>query len=108
MFTSKITLATVKRFIKANRAQLQISNRSTFNGMTDGVEACANKGFRPVQDGPAYMLRNDLGIAGAYFVLGSRDSFTAYDEAGFVGIRVYNCCGSFVLAIPKAAAKVAA
>lgn len=42
---------------------------------------------------------NNLGIQGVWLVNGSRDSFTAYDDGVFQGIHVYNCCGSFVVAV---------
>jgi hypothetical protein len=93
----KITLATVKTFIRTNKARLQISTQSAFNGMTDGVESCADRSFSPVQEAS---FANQLGIAGAWFVFGSRDYFSRYEDNGMVGIRVYNCCGSFVLAVP--------
>lgn len=107
---AKITLATIKRFIKANRAALHICTQSRFDGMTDGVEQCRDQPFRlavaPDYSGRAFKASeydrdNRLGIAGAWFVFESRDSFTAYDDGKFAGFRVYNCCGSFVLAIPK-------
>ena len=40
-----------------------------------------------------------LGVNGAWFVGDSRDYFTAYDDGQFSGYEVYNCCGSFVLAV---------
>lgn len=116
--SKKITLATVKAFIAKNRGELHISCRSRFNGMTDGVESCNDQGFTPVAapstEGKAFKnlgRDNTLGIAGAWFVFGSRDSFSAYDDGKFSGIKVYNCCGSFVLAVAKpdqCARKVAA
>lgn len=111
--SKKITLATVKRFIKAHGPALQIATLSRFSGMTDGVESCADRGFSPVTtpivcDKPFRPAAGEpdhyLGIAGAWFVFQSRDHFSEYDEGGFVGIKVVNCCGSFILAVPKATA----
>lgn len=106
----KITLATIKRFIEKNRAQLHISTRSRFDGMQDCVDSCRDQSFRPItapnRDGKAfapspYDRDNTLGIAGAWFVFESRDSFSLYEDRNFTGFEVYNCCGSFVLAVPK-------
>lgn len=108
----KITLATVKRFIKKHGAALQISTHSRFSGMTDGVESCADRAFHPVKAPDNFgkpfvpvpgQPDHYLGIAGAWFVFESRDHFSAYNEGGLVGIQVSNCCGRFVLAVTEAA-----
>jgi hypothetical protein len=41
----------------------------------------------------------NLGIVGAWFVGGSRDSIYPYRDNHFDGVRVYNCCGEFYLAV---------
>lgn len=97
----KITLATVKKFIRTHMGtDLQISVRSSFSGMTDCVESTSDRGFTPAltpDEGQNHS--NKCGVQGAWFVFGSRDSFTEYNEGGYTGVRVYNCCGSFVLAV---------
>jgi hypothetical protein len=96
----KITLATVKKFIRDNAGKLYISTGSTFDGMVDCVMPCADKGFTLAQtpdEGQNHS--NKLGVQGAWFVFGSRDSFSAFEADGFTGIKVYNCCGSFRLAV---------
>ena len=93
----KITLATVKSFIRKNSNNLFINVKSSFDGMTDGCEPC-NNGFMvavPAQD----HIENNLGINGAWVVGSSRDYFTPYFKDGFSGIEVYNCCGKFILAV---------
>lgn len=100
--SKKITLATVKSFIRKNEGKLLISYKSSFNGMTDSVETSTKSAqeFRPVskpEEGRNF--ENCLGIAGAWFVLHGRDSFSAINQDGLVGIHVYNCCGSFDLAV---------
>jgi hypothetical protein len=94
---SKPTLATVKKFVRQNRARLLVRNLSDFDGMTDCVERCADRGFRSAAPGK---YTNDLGIAGAWFVFNSRDSISPLNESGMSGFHIYNCCGSFDLAIP--------
>lgn len=97
---AKITLATIKKFIRTNTGKLYISTRSRFDGMTDGCEPCADKSFTLAQAPEAGQNHeNKLGVQGAWFVFGSRDSFTAFEADGFRGIDVYNCCGHFRLAV---------
>lgn len=97
---AKITLATVKKFIRDNRAALLIDTESRFDGMTDCVESCKDRSFTPAltpDEGQNHS--NKLGVQGAWFVFGSRDSFTSFERDGVRGIRVYNCCGSFSLGV---------
>lgn len=97
--TKKITLATVKSFVKKNADQLYIDVRRKFDGMIDGE--------RTIDDGFSKAAISDLsnehtlGVSGAWFVGSSRDYFNAYDDENYTGIKVYNCCGSFILAIKK-------
>lgn len=109
----KITLTTVKSFVRKNREQLQIMKLSQFDGMIDAVSNNPNPAFFPASapdtTGKAFKsLGRDpyMGIAGAWFVYGSRDHFREYNEGGMVGIEVSNCCGRFVLAIPAPMAEV--
>jgi len=103
MSTKKITLATVKAFIRKHAAELHIHCLSDFDGMIDCVSAIPGSKMRPVTPATTN-LECTLGIAGAWFVGSSRDYFSPYDQAGFVGIEVSNSCGNFVLAIPAAKA----
>ena len=94
----KTTLATIKSFIKKNAGNLYIKNQSDFDPMTDCVQSCSDNGFREVvatEDN----VSHTLGIQGAWFVKRSRDFFDKHSENGFRGYRVYNCCGSFVIAV---------
>lgn len=101
---SKPTLATIKRFVKANRAALQIMVKSQFDGMVDGCVWNQAARFAPVREPAGGGHTNQLRIEGAWFVFGSRDHFSEYSDGEFVGFRVSNCCGSFVLAVPAAKA----
>ena len=96
----KITLATVKSFIRKNREDLMIRNRSSFNSMTDGVEGCADSSYRKAEP-TERNVSNTLGIMGAWFVGSSRDRFMPVDSDEHEGIGIYNCCGSFDLVIAK-------
>lgn len=95
----KITLATIKSFIKKNRNGLFINVKSDFNGMTDCVEDVKG-GFKKITPSTNENKYN-LGISGAWFVGGSRDYFTAYSDDFMVGYEIYNSCGSFILAFQK-------
>lgn len=97
----KITLATVKSFVNKNRQNLLISTESHFNGMTDCVESCKSN-FEFAKEQPKEWLKKEtLNIDGAWFVGSSRDYFDTYENEEVQGIKVYNSCGSFILAIAK-------
>ena len=101
--TKKITLATVKSFMKKNAAALYVHNLSAFDGMEDGVRQIKGSTFRKVE-APDFNQTNTYGI-GVWLVGSSRDYFNAYDRIEqktgirFVGYEVSNCCGNFILAI---------
>lgn len=97
----KITLSTVKSFIRKNSDSLLINIESHFDGMQDCV-ASVNSGFIvATKDEREWNQRNTLGVAGAWFVGSSRDYFTAFETENMAGIEVSNCCGSFTLAVQK-------
>ena len=95
----KITLATIKSFIKKN-TELYIKNESNFDGMVDCVMPNKDVAFTKAER-KDWCSDNTLGIIGAWFVRNSRDSFSIYEDDQYTGYKVYNCCGSFILAIAK-------
>lgn len=97
---SRITLATIKSFIKKNQT-IYIRNLSNFDGMVDCVMPCEHDMFRVAERAETH--RNALGIKGAWFVFGSRDYFMPYETDRMTGYRIGNCCGSFILAVDKQA-----
>jgi hypothetical protein len=110
--TKKITVATVKSFIKKNRSRLLVEVQSSFDGMQDMVTRCEG-GFREAtprtywsQDARGYVsvsedCKNSLGINGVWFVGGSRDSCSRFETETLIGFHIYNCCGSWKVAIAK-------
>jgi hypothetical protein len=90
----KITLATVKSFIRKNSDRLFCKVGSRFDGMTDCVQEVENS-FTQIA------AENALGIRGVYIVGGSRDHFWAFENDTFTGIEISNCCGRGILAIRK-------
>ena len=98
--TKKITLATVKSFIKKNSENLYIKCQSSFDGMIDGISYNKLADFQKVILNNN-LYKNTLGISGAWFVGSSRDYFNLYEENNMICISVSNSCGSFVLSTIK-------
>lgn len=98
--TKKVTLATIKSFIRKNKANLYIMYESHFDGMIDGVRYFDDTKFEKAVSTDKW-LGNTLGVSGAWFVGGSRNYFSTYNKDGFFGYHVYNCCGSFTLAVKQ-------
>lgn len=90
----KITLATLKSFIKQDTIFLKV--RNSFNGMIDGLSPGTNI-FEIIKTTNSN-VSNTLGIIGVWCVGSSRDYFTYFNDGTFEGIEVYNSCGCFVLA----------
>lgn len=95
----KITLRTIKSFISKNDGKIFIKRKSEFDSMQDCVTSI-NGEFRLCSNATS-MNDYNLGINGAWFVGQSRDYFESYEDDKFEGYEVYNCCGSFILAIKK-------
>jgi hypothetical protein len=100
--TTKPTRATVKSFISKNRENLMIRKLSHFDGMTDGVESTGIKSFSPAVFRSGHE-DHTYGIAGVWMVLRGGDYISAFEENGMKGFHVYNCCGSFDVAVRIAA-----
>lgn len=106
---AKITLATLKSFVRKNEGKLFIECCSSFDGMTDCVETNHDAEFKPAQkmyykDGRPFValegqFDNTLGYDGIWLVGGSRDYIKPYSENGFTGFNVYNCCGEFNIVV---------
>jgi len=98
--TTKITAATFKSFVKRNSDNLWVMNISDFNGMTDGIEHVENpKWKKTFLTGDDFYKRSWVEFV--YMVGHGRDYFRLYEDENFIGINVYNCCGSCNLAIKK-------
>lgn len=110
--TKKLTVATVKAFIRKHRDNgLMIETRSKFDAMQDMVDRCEG-GLYPARratfwdhDTRQDVLvpedsKNSLGIVGVWFV-GGRDYCTRYETETMQGFEVSNCCGCWRVAIKK-------
>ncbi len=101
----KITLSTVKAFVKKHRTNLLINVKSSFDGMTDCVQQLSNE-FQPATDDKTVSKSSSyydatLGINGIWLVRGSRDYFQPFENETLTGISVSNSCGHFIIAINK-------
>jgi hypothetical protein len=96
----KITMATVKSFVRKNASKgIFVNVKSSFDGMTDVVREERN-GFSVASKDDS-CAENTLGLCGVWLVGSSRDMFSAYEDDKFIGIEYYNCCGNGVIAIAK-------
>ena len=95
---SKITMTTLKSFIRKNDGKLFIRTKSSFDGMTDCVQQCEDRGWSAALPTDLHNAHT-LGIQGAWCVGGSRDYLSPVAEGPFIGFHVSNCCGSFDLAV---------
>lgn len=106
-FKNKITKATFNKFVKENNMDLFIKCISSFDSMQDCI--ATNVGpWRGLTKKNYYneevkqcSIKNTLGYDGIWLVGSSRDYFKKYDDEHFIGIEVDNCCGSFIVALPK-------
>lgn len=96
----KVTLSTLKSFVKKNSNNLYINVKSSFCGYTDCVQSI-NGGFSKAEIKESINVKHTLGIDGAWLVGSSRDYMSHFENENFVGIDVYNSCGRFVIAIAK-------
>lgn len=96
--TKKFTMSSLKSFINKNKSTLKIQTSTRFDGMYDCVMPTEKNDFSKVVWTTSCM-ENTLGVNGAWFVSGSRNSlYPKYNESGKVTeVHVYNCCGSFTL-----------
>ena len=93
----KVTLATIKAFIRKN-PELLIDVKSSFDGMVDCCMPTGSTGFSKAEKTEDH-ITNTLGVRGAWFVGGSRDRFSEFSEGGVWGYEVRNCCGKFKLGV---------
>ena len=96
----KVTLATLKSFIRNNFDNLLIEVVSQFDGMQDCVISNNAKDFEPIivtNHCPSYTL----GIKGLWLVGQSNDYIKMYENDNYKWFNVYNCCGECNIAIKK-------
>ncbi|HPO05749.1 MAG TPA: hypothetical protein PLQ36_01430 [Candidatus Gracilibacteria bacterium] len=99
--SKKITLATIKKFIRENKDNLFIKVKSDYDAMSDCYDAVDNPTLRKVTFDENSKCEHDLGVAGAWFVFDSRDYFREIENENYKGYNVTNCCTSFELLTSK-------
>jgi hypothetical protein len=95
----KVTIATVKAFIRKNRNALLVRVASSFDGMTDCVEPTSDRNFIQAQEAYHKSMKHNMEINGVWFVNGSRNYVSPLFADGYSGFEVYNCCGKWAVAI---------
>jgi len=97
----KTTRATIKSFIKKEfkNGNLYAKALSDFNGMVDMVEDVKDD-FSKVES-IDINKNNTLGINALWLVGQSRDSFENYADNNYIGYKIYNCCGSSIIAMGR-------
>lgn len=89
----KVTIATIKSFVKNNINDLYIKVVSDFDGMTDCV-ASVNGDFRKANPNNLDLTdKHSMGLSGIWFVGSSRDYINKIEN----GFEIYNCCGTFLI-----------
>lgn len=95
----KATRATLKSFVNKNRDQLKIRNNSNFDGMVDCVMPSDDPAWRDAT-ATEKNVSYTYGVEGMWLVLGGRDWIERADFGnGLEGFHVWNCCGSFDVAV---------
>ena len=109
--TKKITVATVKSFIRKNRSALLVRVKSSFDSMQDMVDYCDDQQFNPAQCREYYCTqtnkyvpasadnKNTMGIIGVWFC--GRDLCNSFETETHRGFEVYNCWGNWFVAVAK-------
>ena len=98
--SKKITLATIKSFLRKNEGSLFVSHGYSFDGMTDCCQPSRDKSIKTLE-GSFDNNKPTLGFPALWFVGGSRDKFTTQEIESngvkYTGFEVYNCCASFTI-----------
>lgn len=96
--SAKHTVAHLKKFVRDYRDVLEIRCESDFNGMSDCIEHNPDAKWQPATERDS-VPEHTLGVRGVWIVGRSRDRISYFSSKGRVGFFVYNCCGSFTVAV---------
>ena len=103
----KLTVASVKSFIRKNREYLLVETKSHFDGMQDMVAECEGgfceataRSYYDRETGKEVEVskdcKNTLGIRGVWFC--GRDWVSRFETELVEGFEVSNCCGTWRVA----------
>lgn len=100
--SKKITMATIKSFVRKNEGSLFVSHGYSFDGMTDCCQPSRDKSIKPLE-GSFDNNEPTLGFPALWFVGGSRDKFAPQEIESngvkYTGFEVYNCCACFTILV---------
>ncbi len=101
--TKNTTLATIKAFIRreAKNGNLYARSLSSFDGSVDCVMPTETE-WKKVES-VDFEKKYTFGIPSAWFVGSSRDYFDPFEDAEYIGYKVFNACGSFIIAMRRIA-----
>jgi len=90
----KITKHTLNWVLKNFPNDIYVRVKTSFDGMTDCVEK-VNMEVKKVT------IENAIGINGVWMVGHSDDYFEKYEDDVYIGLEIWNCCGSGFLMVKK-------
>jgi hypothetical protein len=99
--TKRPTKTTFKSFVKKNAANLLVKVNSEFDSMSDCVRTTDGAWRMVDQSAIQFEDQYTIGVKGVWLVGGGRDWFEHYETDTVIGIRGFNCCGSFTVAVAK-------
>lgn len=91
--SKKITIATVKSFIRKNFNNLYIKIINEFDSMIDGTSYNYNSEFKKVSQNIEYYFN--------LFSNSTKNYCEKFENNEFIGYEVGNCCYDFIIAIKK-------
>jgi hypothetical protein len=99
--SKKITLATIKSFLRKNEGSLFVSHGYSFDGMTDCCQPSNDTSIKVLEGSFDKDSRRTLGFPALWFVGGGGDNFypkeIESEGVKYTGFEVYNCCASFTI-----------
>ena len=97
----KITLATIKSFIKREHiaGRLHSKSLSSFDGMVDCVMPKVSDWTKV--ESVNFEKQHTFNIPNIWLVGESRDYFTAYQDENFIGYEISNACGSSLIGFKR-------
>jgi hypothetical protein len=96
----RITLATIKSFIRKNKENLFIRTTRSYDLIESFSKTSDNLNFRPIES-TDLSIQYTLGIKDVWIAGQGRDGFLAYENDKYIGYDIYNVCHAFNLVIKK-------
>lgn len=101
--SKKITLATIKSFLRKNEGSLFVSHEYSFDGMTDCCQPSRDQSIKTLEGAFNKDDKSAFGFNGLWFVGGGGDNFYPKEIESngvkYTGFEVYNCCANFTILV---------